>query len=136
MHTSRECRITYAKVNHPNSTCDCNDAYAPQDGNQLNWFTAYFNIGVIIGAPSSTTMLTVVRPRWWLPASTMIWSFLVIFMYKAKIAGSIYALKYTECNQIHIWADITPGFVRVSLSQELIPLLFILYIIFLRPRVK
>ncbi|OKL61274.1 hypothetical protein UA08_03349 [Talaromyces atroroseus] len=56
------------------------------NGNELNWFTTYFNIGIIVGGPFFTTAMTVVHPRYWLPACTMIWSFFVLFIYKAESA--------------------------------------------------
>ncbi|OAA56405.1 Major facilitator superfamily domain, general substrate transporter [Cordyceps fumosorosea ARSEF 2679] len=63
-------------------------------GNELNWFTTYFSVGVIIGAPISTCMLTVIQPRFWLPFCTMGWSFFVLFMYKAENAATLYALRF------------------------------------------
>ncbi|RKK95493.1 hypothetical protein BFJ68_g14779 [Fusarium oxysporum] len=63
-------------------------------GNQLNWLTTYFNIGIIIGAPFSTIMLTFIKPRWWLPACTMAWSLLVLGMHKAETAKTLYILRF------------------------------------------
>ncbi|OAA69282.1 Major facilitator superfamily domain, general substrate transporter [Akanthomyces lecanii RCEF 1005] len=62
--------------------------------NALNWFTTYFSIGVIIGAPISTCMLTIVQPRYWLPFCTMGWSFFVLFMYKAQNVSTLYGLRF------------------------------------------
>ncbi|OOF93301.1 hypothetical protein ASPCADRAFT_53414 [Aspergillus carbonarius ITEM 5010] len=64
------------------------------DGNQLNWFTTYFNIGIIVGAPFFTPALTVLKPRYLLPSLTMCWSFFVLFMYKAQSAKAIYILRF------------------------------------------
>ncbi|KAJ3493703.1 hypothetical protein NLG97_g4567 [Lecanicillium saksenae] len=61
---------------------------------ELNWFTTYFSIGVIIGAPISTCMLTIVQPRYWLPFCTLCWSFFVLFMYKAQNASTLYGLRF------------------------------------------
>ena len=63
------------------------------DGDQLNWFTTYFNIGIIVGAPFSTTVLTFIKPRWWLPGCTMVWSLLVLFMHKAESAKTLFVLR-------------------------------------------
>ncbi|GAD95623.1 pantothenate transporter, putative [Paecilomyces variotii No. 5] len=63
-------------------------------GNELNWFTTYFNIGIIVGGPFSTMALTVVRPRYWLPACTIAWSFFVLFIYKAETAKTVYILRF------------------------------------------
>lgn len=66
----------------------------PPERNELNWFTTYFNIGIIIGGPFFTTALTVVQPRYWLPACTMVWSLFVLFIYKAEDAKTVYILRY------------------------------------------
>ncbi|KAJ5584268.1 major facilitator superfamily domain-containing protein [Penicillium hispanicum] len=63
-------------------------------GNELNWFTTYFNIGIIIGGPFFTMALTSIHPRYWLPACTMCWSLFVLFMYKAESARTIYILRF------------------------------------------
>lgn len=63
-------------------------------GNELNWMTTWFNIGVILGAPASTLALTRINPRWWLPSCTTIWSLLVLFMYKATHVRTIYILRF------------------------------------------
>lgn len=62
--------------------------------NQLNWFTTYYNIGVIIGAPLSTPVLALVSPAYWLPACTSISSLLVLFMYKAQDVSTLYGLRF------------------------------------------
>lgn len=63
------------------------------DGNELNWFTTYFNIGIIIGGPFSTIALTVIHPRYWLPVCSMIWSLFVLFMYRADSARTVCILR-------------------------------------------
>ncbi|CAG8925386.1 unnamed protein product [Penicillium salamii] len=63
-------------------------------GNELNWFSTYFNIGIMVGGPFITMTLTVVRPRYLLPISTLIWSFFVLFMYKVQDAKSLYILRF------------------------------------------
>ncbi|EKV21290.1 Major facilitator superfamily domain, general substrate transporter [Penicillium digitatum] len=62
--------------------------------NELNWFTTYFNIGIMVGGPFITMALTVVRPRYLLPVSTLIWSFFVLFMYKVQDAKTLYILRF------------------------------------------
>lgn len=47
------------------------------EGNELNKMTTWFNVGVIVGAPFSNLILTVLRPRIWLPTCLSSWS--VIF---------------------------------------------------------
>ncbi|KAH8705509.1 major facilitator superfamily domain-containing protein [Talaromyces proteolyticus] len=64
------------------------------NGNELNWFTTYFNIGIIVGGPFCTLALTVVQPRYWLPACTVAWSFFVLFIYKAESAKTVYTLRF------------------------------------------
>ncbi|KAF4340444.1 major facilitator superfamily transporter [Fusarium beomiforme] len=63
-------------------------------GNELNWLKTYFNIGIIIGAPFSTMMLTFIKPRWWLPACTLAWSLLVLGMHKAEAVKPLYILRF------------------------------------------
>ncbi|KAF5587214.1 major facilitator superfamily transporter [Fusarium pseudocircinatum] len=63
-------------------------------GNELNWLTTYFNIGIIMRAPFSTMMLTFVKLRWWLPACTMAWSLLVLGMHKAETVKTLYILRF------------------------------------------
>ncbi|KAK7533544.1 permease of the major facilitator superfamily [Phyllosticta paracitricarpa] len=64
------------------------------DGNELNLFTTYYNIGYIIGAPISNLILTVVRPRIWLPMCLLSWSFFVLGIYKSEHAWQIYVLRF------------------------------------------
>ncbi|KAL2418049.1 MFS transporter PfmaC [Exophiala dermatitidis] len=63
-------------------------------GNELSWMNTYFNIGSIIGGPVSNLTLTMVRPRYWLPACLIIWSLFVLFLYKCETAGQFYALRF------------------------------------------
>lgn len=63
------------------------------EGNELNWFTTYFNIGIIVGGPFITMSLTVIKPRYLLPACTLVWSFFVLFMYKVQDAKTLYVLR-------------------------------------------
>lgn len=74
--------------------------------NELNWFTTYFNIGIIIGGPFFTLALTVIQPRFWLPACTMLWSLFILFIYKAQDAKTVYILRYerpTTVMGLFIW---------------------------------
>ncbi|KAI9729148.1 MAG: hypothetical protein M1834_007055 [Cirrosporium novae-zelandiae] len=62
--------------------------------NELNWFTTYYNIGYILGQIPSNLLLTKLSPRWYLPGAEFVWSFLVLFVYKAKNATDIYVLRF------------------------------------------
>ncbi|KAJ0413156.1 major facilitator superfamily domain-containing protein [Aspergillus carlsbadensis] len=64
------------------------------EGNELNWFTTYFNIGIMVGGPFITMALTVIKPRYLLPVCTLIWSFFVLFMYKVQDAKTLYILRF------------------------------------------
>lgn len=64
------------------------------EGNELNLFTTYYNIGYILGAPVSNLILTVVRPRIWLPTCLLSWSFFVLGIYKSQHAWQIYILRF------------------------------------------
>lgn len=63
-------------------------------GNELSWMNTYFSIGVIIGGPISNIVLTVVRPRIWLPSCLLIWSLFVLFLFKCQTASQFYALRF------------------------------------------
>ncbi|OXG13285.1 hypothetical protein C367_06168 [Cryptococcus neoformans Ze90-1] len=63
-------------------------------GNELNWMTTYFSIGIIVGAPFSTFVMTILRPSIWLPLQTIIWSCFVLFIYKCETATQIYVLRF------------------------------------------
>ncbi|KAL1607582.1 hypothetical protein SLS59_002551 [Nothophoma quercina] len=63
-------------------------------GNELSWMNTYFLIGTIIGGPFANLIITVVRPRIWLPACLMIWSLFVLFFFKAHTASQFYALRF------------------------------------------
>ncbi|KAL4903052.1 hypothetical protein BDW74DRAFT_186641 [Aspergillus multicolor] len=63
-------------------------------GNELSWMNTYFSIGVIIGGPISTLLLTKLRPRLWLTTCLFIWSLFVLFLYKASSAPTFYALRF------------------------------------------
>ncbi|KAL3455823.1 alpha/beta-hydrolase [Aspergillus heterothallicus] len=63
-------------------------------GNELSWMNTYFNAAVIIGGPFSNLILTVVRPRFWLPFCLFTWSFFVLFLYKCTTAHQFYALRF------------------------------------------
>lgn len=62
--------------------------------NELNWLSTFFNIGIIIGSPFTTTALTVIQPRYWLPACTVVWSVFVLCMYKAADVKTLYILRF------------------------------------------
>ncbi|KAL3474794.1 permease of the major facilitator superfamily [Aspergillus californicus] len=63
-------------------------------GNELSWMNTYFNAAVIIGGPFSNLVLTVVRPRFWLPFCLFTWSFFVLFLFKCENAKDFYALRF------------------------------------------
>ncbi|KAL2830484.1 major facilitator superfamily transporter [Aspergillus cavernicola] len=63
-------------------------------GNELSWMNTYFNAAVIIGGPFSNLILTVVRPRFWLPFCLFTWSFFVLFLFKCNTAKEFYALRF------------------------------------------
>ncbi|KAL2795021.1 alpha/beta-hydrolase [Aspergillus keveii] len=63
-------------------------------GNELSWMNTYFNAAIIIGGPFSNLILTVVRPRFWLPFCLFTWSFFVLFLYKCTSAHQFYALRF------------------------------------------
>ncbi|GAA6031469.1 hypothetical protein JCM8097_006472 [Rhodosporidiobolus ruineniae] len=65
-------------------------------GNELNFFTTYFNIGYIIVIPiSSYIMNGMVRPSIWLPTSELLWGLFTGLVALAKNAETVYGLRYT-----------------------------------------
>ncbi|KAI1343701.1 major facilitator superfamily transporter [Xylariaceae sp. FL0016] len=63
-------------------------------GNELTWMNTFFNAGQLIGAPFATLMITVIRPRYWLPGCLLAWSLFVLFLYKCNTASQFYALRF------------------------------------------
>ncbi|KAI9162656.1 major facilitator superfamily transporter [Paramyrothecium foliicola] len=63
-------------------------------GNELSWMNTYFNIGVIVGGSFANLIITVVRPRFWLPGCLLTWSIFVFFLYKCNHAYQFYVLRF------------------------------------------
>jgi ACS family pantothenate transporter-like MFS transporter len=63
-------------------------------GDELSWMNTYFNIGAIIGGPVSNLLLTMVRPRYYLPGCLMVWSVFVLAMYKCNTSTQFYVLRF------------------------------------------
>lgn len=51
-------------------------------------------IGTIIGGTFSNLILTIVRPRYWLPGCLFVWSLFVLFLYKCNSAHQFYVLRF------------------------------------------
>lgn len=64
------------------------------NGNELNWFTTFYQIGYIVGQIPSNILLTKISPRYFLPGAEFIWSLLVLFLYKVRSAKDIYVLRF------------------------------------------
>ncbi|KAH6638878.1 major facilitator superfamily domain-containing protein [Boeremia exigua] len=54
----------------------------------------YSAVGIMIGSPFSTLVLTRIQPRYWLPLCTMLWSFCVLGTYAAQNVETVYALRF------------------------------------------
>jgi ACS family pantothenate transporter-like MFS transporter len=64
-------------------------------GNQRNYLTTYFNIGIIIGTvPCQMIQLKYVRPSIWIPTCELAWSLLVMAEAGAKNVETLYALRF------------------------------------------
>ncbi|KAH9886364.1 major facilitator superfamily transporter [Xylariomycetidae sp. FL2044] len=63
-------------------------------GNELSWMNTFFSAGTLIGAPFANLIITVVRPRYWLPFCMLGWSIFVLFLYKCNTASQFYALRF------------------------------------------
>ncbi|KAJ6595601.1 major facilitator superfamily domain-containing protein [Mycena vulgaris] len=62
-------------------------------GNELNYFTTWFNVGYCIMLIPSQVIMTYVRPSYWLPALELIWGLLTGLIATAKTAKQIYVLR-------------------------------------------
>lgn len=63
-------------------------------GNELSWMNTYFTVGQLVGAPFANLVITVIRPRYWLPFCLTCWSIFVLFLYKCNTASEFYALRF------------------------------------------
>ncbi|KAI9739554.1 MAG: hypothetical protein M1834_006270 [Cirrosporium novae-zelandiae] len=63
-------------------------------GNELSKMNTYFNIGIILGAPISNLLITIIRPSRWLPLCMTAWSLFVLFLYKCNTAPQFYGLRF------------------------------------------
>ncbi|ODN86316.1 hypothetical protein L198_07334 [Cryptococcus wingfieldii CBS 7118] len=64
-------------------------------GNELNFFTTYFNIGYLIVIPISTYVInSVVRPSIWLPTLELLWGIFTGTLAAAKSAKTIYGIRF------------------------------------------
>jgi ACS family pantothenate transporter-like MFS transporter len=64
------------------------------NGNQLNWFTTYYQICYTVGQIPSNIIPTEITPRYFLPGAEFVWSLLVLFLYKFRDAKDIYVLRF------------------------------------------
>ncbi|WRT63346.1 uncharacterized protein IL334_000251 [Kwoniella shivajii] len=64
-------------------------------GNELNYFTTYFNIGYLICIPISSYVInSVIRPSIWMPTMELIWGILTGCLAAAKTAKVVYGLRF------------------------------------------
>ncbi|KAJ7104469.1 major facilitator superfamily domain-containing protein [Mycena belliarum] len=63
------------------------------NGNELNYFTTYFNIGYCIMLVPSQIIMTYVRPSYWLSGLELIWGLLTGLIATAHTAQQIYVLR-------------------------------------------
>ncbi|CAI6336648.1 unnamed protein product [Periconia digitata] len=63
-------------------------------GNQLNYFTTYFNIGYIIMLYPSCIIISYIGPSKWLPGCELIWGILTCCLSTASNYKQIYGLRF------------------------------------------
>ncbi|KAJ7126191.1 retrograde regulation protein 2 [Mycena epipterygia] len=63
------------------------------NGNQLNFFTTWFNVGYCIMLIPSQVIMTYVRPSYWLPCLELIWGLLTGLIATAHTAKQIYVIR-------------------------------------------
>lgn len=62
-------------------------------GNELNFFTTYFNVAYCIMLIPSQIILTYVRPSIWLPALELAWGVMTGLIAMTTNAKQVYALR-------------------------------------------
>ncbi|KAF9264491.1 MFS general substrate transporter [Marasmius fiardii PR-910] len=62
-------------------------------GNELNYFSTYFQVGYCIMLIPSQVIMTYMRPSWWLPGLEVVWGILTGLVATANKARQIYALR-------------------------------------------
>ncbi|KAF5985506.1 transporter protein [Fusarium bulbicola] len=62
--------------------------------NELSWMNTYFSVGTILGGLVSNLIITVVRPRIWLPSCLLTWSVFVLALFKCNHAYQFYVLRF------------------------------------------
>lgn len=63
-------------------------------GDELSWMNTFFSVGTIIGGVFANLIITVVRPRYWLPGCLLAWSLFVLGMYRCNTAPQFYVLRF------------------------------------------
>ncbi|KAJ7167417.1 major facilitator superfamily domain-containing protein [Mycena crocata] len=63
------------------------------NGNELNYFTTWFNVGYCIMLIPSQVIMTYVRPSYWLPCLEIIWGILTGLVATARTAKQIYVIR-------------------------------------------
>ncbi|KAH8898921.1 major facilitator superfamily transporter [Thozetella sp. PMI_491] len=63
-------------------------------GNELNFFTTYFNISYCIFLIPSQIMLTYVRPSYWLPGLELAWGVITGLLALSQSATHVYVLRF------------------------------------------
>ncbi|KAI5481261.1 MFS general substrate transporter [Pseudohyphozyma bogoriensis] len=62
-------------------------------GNQLNYFTTYFNIGYILILYPSIIIISRIGPHWWLPSLELIWGILTACLSLVKDYKQVYVIR-------------------------------------------
>ncbi|KAF9003169.1 retrograde regulation protein 2 [Hymenopellis radicata] len=62
-------------------------------GNELNYFTTYFNVGYCVMLVPSQIIMTHVRPSYWLPGLELIWGVLTGLIATCSHAKQVYAIR-------------------------------------------
>lgn len=63
-------------------------------GDELNYFTTYFNVAYCIMLIPSQIILTYVRPSFWLPGLEIVWGVLTGLMATVHHARQVYAIRF------------------------------------------
>ncbi|TWU71615.1 hypothetical protein ED733_000759 [Metarhizium rileyi] len=62
-------------------------------GNELNFFTTYFNVAYCVMLIPSQVIMTYVRPSWWLPSLEVVWGIITGLVAMTTSARQVYVLR-------------------------------------------
>lgn len=88
------------------------------NGNELNYFTTYFNVAYCIMLIPSQVILTYVRPSFWLPGLEVAWGVMTGLMAMTTSAKQVYIIRvFLGLCESSAWPGMITLFSRSSSSK-------------------